>query len=128
MRIVVQRVSRASVSVGGRAAGSYSSLFGWNLWERMTVTIDEQLVALTGRLGLIEFRSEEAVRLALVAQLSLGDAVALGSGRDLGAEAVEHAGEPFLGAPARVPLVDLAARLLEEEGVRFRNLTVKSAT
>jgi ATP-binding cassette, subfamily B, bacterial len=52
--ITMTAVALAAVSVGGRAAGSYSSLFGWNLWERMTVTIDEQLVALTGRLGLIE--------------------------------------------------------------------------
>jgi len=52
--ITLGAVALAAVSVGGRAAGSYASLFGWNLWERMTVTIDEQLVALTGRLGLIE--------------------------------------------------------------------------
>src|SRR5438477_12175454 len=47
-------VSVAVVSALGGAAGSYSSMYLWNVWERMTIVIDEQLVALTTRLGLLD--------------------------------------------------------------------------
>ncbi|MFL5797970.1 MAG: ABC transporter ATP-binding protein [Actinomycetota bacterium] len=52
-------VTRAAVIIAlltavTRAAFSYSTMFGWNVWERMTITIDGQLVAMAGRLGLVD--------------------------------------------------------------------------
>jgi ATP-binding cassette, subfamily B, bacterial len=40
--------------VVGQGAGGYSTIHGWNLWERMTVTLDERLVGQHARLGRIE--------------------------------------------------------------------------
>src|SRR4051812_49161620 len=33
---------------------SYAAIFGWNVWERMTVTLDAELVAVTTRIGLVD--------------------------------------------------------------------------
>src|SRR5215217_1204397 len=41
------------VSAVGGAAGGYASMYLWNVWERMSIVIDEQLVGLTTRLGLL---------------------------------------------------------------------------
>src|SRR4051812_42562901 len=38
----------ALTSAGAAAGINYSQMFLWNVWERMTITIDEQLVRLTG--------------------------------------------------------------------------------
>jgi ATP-binding cassette subfamily B protein len=48
-------VAIAVVSAGSAAAGSYSSIFLWNVWERITnTTIDEQLVGLAGRIAYVD--------------------------------------------------------------------------
>jgi ATP-binding cassette subfamily B protein len=52
-------VGVALVEAGAAAAGSYASMYAWNLWERATVVIDERLVALTTRLGLVERVEQE---------------------------------------------------------------------
>ena len=52
--VTAAAVVLATVSVLGGAAWSYAHMFGWNVWERMTITIDEQLVAMTARLGLVD--------------------------------------------------------------------------
>ena len=41
-------------NVGSFYAWGYSTMFLWNVWERMTITIDEQLVSMTTRLGLVD--------------------------------------------------------------------------
>ena len=52
--VVLAAVGLGLVTAGGTAAGSYSSLYLWNVWERMTVTIDEQLVGMASRLGRVD--------------------------------------------------------------------------
>src|SRR5205823_5535702 len=47
-------VGVAVLATAGVAARSYAVMFGWNVWERVTITIDEMLVALAGRLGLVD--------------------------------------------------------------------------
>src|SRR4051812_42032158 len=52
--VTVAAVALAVLSAAGQAAWSYGYMFGWNVWERMTFTIDEHLVSMTARLGLID--------------------------------------------------------------------------
>jgi ATP-binding cassette subfamily B protein len=52
--VTAAAVAIAALQAGGHASGSYASIFGWNLWERVTVTIDGRLVGLTTRLGLVD--------------------------------------------------------------------------
>ncbi len=52
--VTAAAIGMAVIATGGRAAWSYAHMYGWNVWERLTITIDEQLVALTGRLGLVD--------------------------------------------------------------------------
>jgi ATP-binding cassette, subfamily B, bacterial len=61
-------VAIALLSVGTFTAGGYASMLLWNVWERMTVTIDEQLVAMTTRLGHVDLveRSEYLDHLTIV--------------------------------------------------------------
>jgi ATP-binding cassette subfamily B protein len=47
-------VAIAATTALGIACGSYSSMFLWNVWERMTITIDRQLVTMAGRIGLVD--------------------------------------------------------------------------
>jgi ATP-binding cassette subfamily B protein len=47
-------VAISLVQAGSVAARSFGSMLSWNLWERMTVAIDEMLVGLTTRLGNID--------------------------------------------------------------------------
>ncbi len=47
-------VAVAILSAAAIAARSYAVMFGWNVWERVTITLDERLVALSGRLGLVD--------------------------------------------------------------------------
>ncbi len=47
-------VAIAVLSAGSRAASSYAVIFGWNVWERMTITVDEQLVTMAGRVGRVD--------------------------------------------------------------------------
>jgi ATP-binding cassette subfamily B protein len=56
--VVAAALGIAACTVGAGTARSLASLFSWNLWERMTVTLDERLVGLHARLGLIE-RAEQ---------------------------------------------------------------------
>jgi hypothetical protein len=56
---IIASVTAAAVGLGllpsaASAARSYSVMFGWNVWERMTITIDEQLVSMSARLGLVD--------------------------------------------------------------------------
>ena len=53
------------------------------------------------------YRVQEAVALALIAQLSLGDRVPLIPVRDLGAHSIEDPCQTRLAAPPAVPLVDM---------------------
>src|SRR3954451_755595 len=57
--VTAAAIGMVLIRVGGGAAWSYAHMYGWNVWERLTVTIDEQLVALNGRLGLVD-RAERA--------------------------------------------------------------------
>jgi ATP-binding cassette subfamily B protein len=57
--ITAAAVAIALQSSLSRATVSYSVLYGWNLWERMAITLDELLVGLSARLGLID-RTERA--------------------------------------------------------------------
>jgi ATP-binding cassette, subfamily B, bacterial len=50
----IAAVILAVLNVSGFFAWGYSSMFMWNVWERMTVTIDEQLVKMSARLGLVD--------------------------------------------------------------------------
>jgi ATP-binding cassette subfamily B protein len=52
--VTAAAVAVAVLQAASHATGSYSSIFGWNLWERVTVSIDERLVGLTTRLGLVD--------------------------------------------------------------------------
>jgi ATP-binding cassette, subfamily B, bacterial len=52
-------VGVAAVEAGTSAAASYASMYAWNLWERATVVIDERLVGLTTRLGLVDRVEQE---------------------------------------------------------------------
>jgi ATP-binding cassette, subfamily B, bacterial len=52
--VTAAAVGLGVLSAGSSAARSYSVMFGWNLWERMTVTIDEQLASMSARLGLVD--------------------------------------------------------------------------
>ncbi len=52
--VTVAAVAIAAIQSGSHASGSYASIFGWNLWEHVTVSIDERLVGLTTRLGLVD--------------------------------------------------------------------------
>jgi ATP-binding cassette subfamily B protein len=52
--VVPAAVAIAAVSTGALAARTFAAMFAWNLWERMTIVIDEQLVATAGRLGLVD--------------------------------------------------------------------------
>ena len=67
-RVTGVAVAIALLSAVGVAARSYSSMFGWNVWERMSFTIDEQLVTLAARIGLVDRveRDEYLERLTLV--------------------------------------------------------------
>lgn len=47
-------VSISVVSTAGTAAGSYASMILWNLWERMTITVDQQLVRMNARLARLD--------------------------------------------------------------------------
>jgi ATP-binding cassette, subfamily B, bacterial len=47
-------VAIALITAVGIACSSYGSMFLWNVWERMTITIDRQLVTMAGRIGLID--------------------------------------------------------------------------
>jgi ATP-binding cassette subfamily B protein len=47
-------VAIAVVTAIAGAAASYAGMYLWNAWERMTIVIDEQLVGLATRLGLID--------------------------------------------------------------------------
>jgi ATP-binding cassette subfamily B protein len=87
--VAVAAVAIALLSAGSRAGSSFASMFLWNLWERMTITIDEQLVALTARVGLVDRieRPEYVDHLTLVrtnretfqqSMMSLLQSVALG--------------------------------------------------
>src|SRR3954454_21083697 len=57
--VTAAAIGMVLIRVGGGAAWSYAHMYGWNVWERLTITIDEQLVALNGRLGLVD-RAERA--------------------------------------------------------------------
>jgi ATP-binding cassette subfamily B protein len=61
-------VAIALVSAVGVAARAYSGMFGWNVWERMSFAIDEQLVTLAARVGLVDRveREDYLERLTLV--------------------------------------------------------------
>ena len=61
-------VALAAVSAGALAARSFAAMFAWNLWERMTIVLDEQLVATAGKLGLVDRieRPEYIERLTLL--------------------------------------------------------------
>ena len=52
--ITVAAAAIAITSAVSAVAGSYSAMFGWNLWERMTFTLDERLVSATARIGLVD--------------------------------------------------------------------------
>jgi ATP-binding cassette subfamily B protein len=52
--VVPAAVALAVVSTGALGARSFAAMFAWNLWERMTIVIDEQLVATAARLGLVD--------------------------------------------------------------------------
>jgi ATP-binding cassette, subfamily B, bacterial len=66
--VTASAVAIAATSTAAIAARSYSLMFGWNVWERMTIVIDEQLVGLVMRLGLVDplERDEYVERLTLV--------------------------------------------------------------
>jgi ATP-binding cassette subfamily B protein len=49
----------ALTSAGAAAGRNWSSMFLWNVWERMTITIDQQLVDLTGRVAYVEDAEQE---------------------------------------------------------------------
>ena len=53
-RMVLAAAAMAALSATTGAMTSYAWMLGWNLWERMTVTIDEQLVTMAGRIGLVD--------------------------------------------------------------------------
>jgi ATP-binding cassette, subfamily B, bacterial len=57
--VTAAAIGMALIRAGGGAAWSYAHMYGWNVWERLTITIDERLVALSGRLGLVD-RAERA--------------------------------------------------------------------
>src|SRR6266545_853398 len=63
--------------------------------------------------GFFQRRVQAPVALALVAQLSLRDAVPFRAKRDLRAQPVQDPRESLLGAPARIACVDFGARPLE---------------
>jgi ATP-binding cassette, subfamily B, bacterial len=52
--ITAAAVAIALLSAGSRASQYYSYMIMWNVWERMTITIDEQLVAVSARLGQVD--------------------------------------------------------------------------
>jgi ATP-binding cassette subfamily B protein len=53
-RMVAAAAGIALLMAATAAAMGYAAVVGWNLWERMTVTIDEQLVTMAGRIGLVD--------------------------------------------------------------------------
>ena len=59
-RVTVLAVGVAAVLAGSGAARSYASMFAWNVWERATTVVDERLVGLTTRLGLVDRLEEPA--------------------------------------------------------------------
>ncbi len=67
-RITAVAAAIAVIIAGAGLAQSYAAMFGWNLWERMTFTIDEHLVALSARVGLVDRveRADYLERLTLV--------------------------------------------------------------
>jgi ATP-binding cassette subfamily B protein len=58
----------AAASAGAAVGINFSNMFLWNVWERMTITIDEQLVDLGARIAYVEDaeREEYADHLTLV--------------------------------------------------------------
>ena len=66
--VTAAAIGVAALSVGGQCARSYAAMYAWNLWERMTIVIDEQLVAMAARLGLVDRaeRDEYLERLTLL--------------------------------------------------------------
>jgi ATP-binding cassette subfamily B protein len=52
--VTASAIVLALLASGGRAMVGYATMYMWNVWERMTVTIDEQLVVMTGRVGLVD--------------------------------------------------------------------------
>jgi ATP-binding cassette, subfamily B, bacterial len=66
--VVPAAVALAAVSTGAVAARTFAAMFAWNLWERMTIVIDEQLVASAAKLGLVDRleRPEYIERLTLL--------------------------------------------------------------
>jgi ATP-binding cassette subfamily B protein len=52
--VMFAAIVMALLTAGGFYLHGYATMYMWNVWERMTITIDEQLVAMATRVGLID--------------------------------------------------------------------------